>query len=289
MAGDWIKMRTDLYRDPKVCLIADALLEEKSNLSRYIYQHLQCDMSVTRNVMRNVTVGALVSVWGVLRHRGKRVNNDLLVRHCTVSVIDDVSDVPGFGDAMVAVGWVIETDDGIQFPNFFEEFNVDPTEEQKKKNAERQRRYREKQSGDSNGLRNVTLTSKSNAREEKRREEIKESKKKSFIPPTEQEVIQYFLDNGYTQESGIKAFRYYSAGNWKDSEGKPVKNWKQKMQGVWFKDENKLNGHALPETPFEKATRIAKERGYEKFKGHAHESPQQFINRITTESTAAQH
>lgn len=26
MAGDWIKMRTDLYRDPKVSLIADALM-----------------------------------------------------------------------------------------------------------------------------------------------------------------------------------------------------------------------------------------------------------------------
>ena len=25
MAGDWIKMRTDLYRDPKVCAIADEL------------------------------------------------------------------------------------------------------------------------------------------------------------------------------------------------------------------------------------------------------------------------
>ena len=28
--------------------------------------------------------------------------------------------------------------------------------------------------------------------------------------------------------------------DWKDSKGNKVKNWKQKMQSVWFKDENKI-------------------------------------------------
>ena len=49
----------------------------------------------------------------------------------------------------------------------------------------------------------------------------------------------YFKDNGYTKESAIKAFHYYEENNWKDSRNNQVKNWKQKMQGVWFKDENK--------------------------------------------------
>jgi len=62
---------------------------------------------------------------------------------------------------------------------------------------------------------------------------------KKFVPPTIDEVINYFNEKGYSTESGRKAFEYYNVSGWKDSRGKPVKNWKQKMQGVWFKDENK--------------------------------------------------
>lgn len=58
--------------------------------------------------------------------------------------------------------------------------------------------------------------------------------------PEEQDVINYFTDNGYSAEAGKKAFNYYNSNNWKDSKGKPVKSWKQKMIGVWFKDENKI-------------------------------------------------
>lgn len=64
--------------------------------------------------------------------------------------------------------------------------------------------------------------------------------RKVFSPPDEYEVIQYFKENGYTDTSAIKAFKYYDSANWNDSKGNPVKNWKQKMQGVWFKDENKI-------------------------------------------------
>lgn len=171
MSGDWIKMRTDLYRDPKVCLIADALMDPSGELAGYINQNMQREMTVTRNVMRNVTVGALVSVWGVLRHRGKRVEWDLAIKGCTISVVDDLADIQGFGEAMESVGWLKQAPEGIVLPRFFEEFNVDPSEDAKAKNAERQRRYREKQAEKSNGERNVTVTSKSNGREEKRREE----------------------------------------------------------------------------------------------------------------------
>jgi hypothetical protein len=65
------------------------------------------------------------------------------------------------------------------------------------------------------------------------------SEKKKFIPPTEIEVIKYFEENEYTKEAGKIAFKYYSIAEWKDSTGKPVKNWKQKMISVWFKPENK--------------------------------------------------
>lgn len=63
---------------------------------------------------------------------------------------------------------------------------------------------------------------------------------KARVNPSEDEVIAYFHENGYTRESALKAFQYYRANDWKDSSGKPVLAWKQKMIAVWFKDENKI-------------------------------------------------
>ncbi len=74
----------------------------------------------------------------------------------------------------------------------------------------------------------------SKVKESKRKESIKR-----FIPPTESEVIKYFIEKGYIASAGKKAFQYYDAANWKDGKGNKVKNWKQKMIGVWFKEENK--------------------------------------------------
>lgn len=54
------------------------------------------------------------------------------------------------------------------------------------------------------------------------------------------EVKDYFKEKGYTENSAIKFFEYYSVSDWKDSNGKVVKSWKQKAQSVWFKEENKI-------------------------------------------------
>ncbi len=67
--------------------------------------------------------------------------------------------------------------------------------------------------------------------------------KKKFQFPKLEEVKSYFSENGYKEEAAEKFFKYYEIGEWKDSKGNSVKNWKQKAQAVWFKDENKLNGY----------------------------------------------
>ena len=69
---------------------------------------------------------------------------------------------------------------------------------------------------------------------------------KKFISPSLAEVIKYFFERGYSVESAKKAHEYYSAGDWHDRNGNKVRNWKQKMIAVWFKDENKIKE---PETP----------------------------------------
>lgn len=68
----------------------------------------------------------------------------------------------------------------------------------------------------------------------------KKGKSKKIEYPTIQQVREYFEQNGYDPAKGEKAWKYYSESDWKDSKGNTVKNWKQKMQGVWFKDENKI-------------------------------------------------
>ena len=69
--------------------------------------------------------------------------------------------------------------------------------------------------------------------------ETEKRQSKKFVPPLIEDVIKYFQENGYSEESAKNAFHYYQDGDWKDSRGQPVRSWKQKMRGVWFKPENK--------------------------------------------------
>jgi len=49
-----------------------------------------------------------------------------------------------------------------------------------------------------------------------------------FIPPTLEEVNQYVLERGL-HVSAKDFFDYFDAGNWIDSKGQHVQNWKQKI------------------------------------------------------------
>jgi hypothetical protein len=73
----------------------------------------------------------------------------------------------------------------------------------------------------------------------------KKVKKIGFAAPTVDEVKVYFLQNGYSDLAAVKAWGYYDAGNWKDSKGNQVRNWKQKMQSVWFRDEHRIKEHPV--------------------------------------------
>ena len=74
----------------------------------------------------------------------------------------------------------------------------------------------------------------------KDKKEKKEKKERMFVPPTLDEVKKYFADNGYYESATVRAYNYYTAGNWVDSRGNHVTAWKQKMIAVWFKPENKM-------------------------------------------------
>lgn len=85
--------------------------------------------------------------------------------------------------------------------------------------------------------------------------EIEDEVPKKFIPPTQTQVINYFLENGYKESAAKKAFQFYNDSNWIDSKDKKVKRWKQKMLSVWFTDENKVL-EFKNETDLERALRM---------------------------------
>lgn len=86
-------------------------------------------------------------------------------------------------------------------------------------------------------------------RQKKKRKEKKSKVKKTpgysannlkvkFNPPSFEEFKQYCKDNSH-ENIAERAYKGYSEANWHDSQGKPIKNWKQKLQHVWFKEDNK--------------------------------------------------
>jgi len=113
-----------------------------------------------------------------------------------------------------------------QLLNFSEKYQI-----KKEKNAKRISQWREKQAVTEN------VTHSERARNTPK---VKKSKVNIYMPDID-EVIKYFLENGFKAESAKLAWNYYNESGWVDSNGKKVLNWKQKMRGVWFKDENKIN------------------------------------------------
>jgi hypothetical protein len=72
------------------------------------------------------------------------------------------------------------------------------------------------------------------------------------------EIIDYFKDNGYSEDLANKFFIHYQP-DWKDAKGRFVKDWKKKAQVVWFKDENKQTKETARPIGWEQMTMQQKE------------------------------
>ncbi len=68
--------------------------------------------------------------------------------------------------------------------------------------------------------------------------------KKVLTPPAFEELKVYCKEKGF-EHLAKQIYDYYEAGNWHDSNGKKVINWKQKLCGVWFKESNRLGSVQL--------------------------------------------
>lgn len=142
MAGEWIKMRASLQTHPKVVRISSAM---------------RCE--------RFLIVGALHAVWCLFDTHSE---DGLLVGYDRDS-LDGLINFPGFAAALIGVGWLVQSDDGLKIP----EFSTHNGQSAKRRatEAERKRASREVPQSVRNLSANVPL--KSGTREEKRREEEK--------------------------------------------------------------------------------------------------------------------
>jgi hypothetical protein len=133
MAGDWIKMRADLFTHPKVVRIASALEADRLR-----------------------TVGGLMSVWCLFDAHS--VDGEL--DGYTFAAVDDHLRWPGFSSAMCAVGWLEESGKSLVLPEF--DTHNGQSAKRRAQDADRKKEVRKTSTSQADKLR---------TREEKRREE----------------------------------------------------------------------------------------------------------------------
>lgn len=149
-------------------------------------------------------------------------------------------------EALINLGIIKEESDGFISIKFLDE-QFDLLSEKRKKRAEAGRK-----GGLSRSSNAKAMLKQSSSYKDKDKDKYKDKDKeggadKSAIP-TLKEVKEYFIKNGYSEKVAIRAFNMYNASveanpklkYWRDSRDNPIKNWKMKMQSVWFKDENKI-------------------------------------------------
>jgi hypothetical protein len=124
MAGDWIKMRNDLYDDPRVIRISS----------------LTCPEHVRELAHRYSIVGRLYALWVMAdKHTTDGILPGLMPKN-----LDETLEMPGFSSALVEVGWLeILTEgltQGLAIPRFWEH-NGDSSKARMLKN-QRQSRWR---------------------------------------------------------------------------------------------------------------------------------------------------
>lgn len=93
---------------------------------------------------------------------------------------------------------------------------------------------------------NTTVVLPPKRKEENRKEkEVKRKEEKGFIPPLLDDVKKYVSEKNL-KVNAKDFYNYFTEGNWIDSKGNQVKNWKQKIL-TW-------NGYSSTEKTVKKST-----------------------------------
>ncbi len=200
MAGDWIKMRSDLITHPKVVRIMSALKADKLRV-----------------------IGGLHAVWCLFDMH----SSDGTLEGYSPEILDAHLGWPGFSAEMARIGWLEIKPDSLATPRFDE--HNGQSAKRRAQEAERKRLAREAETL------SALEADEKRTREEKRREEEKnkEKKPKGFQKPTVLELVAEFdgkVSNPSAQASLF--FNVYETNGWLVGKSKaPMKNWKTAVAG----------------------------------------------------------
>ena len=229
----WLKLKEDFFEDETI-----EWLEEQPNGKEYVLFYLKmCLKSLKHDGKLYREVGTRIIPYDI-----KKLSEITKTPVDTVMIATKV---------LSEIGLVQRMDDETLYMNQV----MNMTGKSDSTNAERQRRFRERQKQKllaSNVTDNVTpITLHSNESIENRDKSIeldsigdkppktpaKPPKKRAFIPPTLEEVNDYILERGIHNVSAKAFFDYYEAGDWHDAKGNKVKSWKQKLL-TWARHED---------------------------------------------------
>ncbi len=93
MAGDWIKMRTNLWTDPRVVRVSNTLKTGRTQI-----------------------IGGLFRLWSL----GDEHSEDGVLQGYSAKFIDQECGLPGFAKALQSVGWLSISHDSVSIPRFEE-------------------------------------------------------------------------------------------------------------------------------------------------------------------------
>lgn len=187
MSGNWIKTRVELHTHPRFIALCNHLAFSDENYGLLIYtcgedalgigalppsdlsvvtRALRC---VTERALRDVTLAALLRVWCAVNAHCKVREMDAVMSPMGVQDVDAIAGFDGFGDAMVMVEWLRDSEgNSLVFPNFLEYNEPACLRRKTLSRAEIQKRHRERIKDSKTALPRVTARY---LREEKRREE----------------------------------------------------------------------------------------------------------------------
>jgi hypothetical protein len=134
MAGDWIKMRTDLLTSPKVVRMSSALNADRFRIA-----------------------GGLLSVWSLFDAHSE---DGILIGY-DEKMLDELAAWSGFSCAMISVGWLLDNGESLELPRF--EDHNGASAKRRAQDSDRKREGRKM---------SALEADKNRTREEKRREDI---------------------------------------------------------------------------------------------------------------------
>ena len=246
----WIKITTDIFDDEKILLI-ESMPEGDSII--VIWFKLLCLAGKQNNggvfIMNNRIAYSEQMLVTIFRRKETIVRLALQTfeQFGMIEIIDDV----------------------ITIPNWEKHQNVEQMEKIREQTRLRVAKCRERKRLEaSNAECNATVI-ESNAldknRIDKNREEGKESKKEKFVPPSLEDVKEYVSQKSLNVDPE-EFYNYFTEGNWIDSKGNKVKNWKQKIL-TWngYKKSPKSNFSTQSDNDYDEMTKKSQEEFWERY------------------------